>query len=160
MAEEMEGRGLAKGNLGQQNAPRTQSRIGAPSELAQIRQTARSNKDVKFTALMHHIYRIDTLRFAYLQLKRHAAAGVDGETWQHYGEDLEQNLQDLSHRLKRGAYRAKRFRMSDPPRQGSAVILATSGNGWFTISGRPLLDPANALLRTRAIATLRNDEAT
>jgi uncharacterized ParB-like nuclease family protein len=57
MAEEMEGRGLAKGNLGQQNAIRTQSRVVAPSELTQIRQTAKSNKDVKFTALMHHIYR-------------------------------------------------------------------------------------------------------
>ncbi len=109
-AEEMEGRGLAKGNLGQQNAIRTQRRVVAPSELAQIRQTAKSNKDVKFTALLHHIYRIDTLRFSYSQLKRHAAVGVDGETWQHYGEDLEQNLQDLSHRLKRGAYRAKPVR--------------------------------------------------
>jgi RNA-directed DNA polymerase len=109
-AEEMEGRGLAKGNLGQQNAFRTQSRADAPSELAQIRQTARSNKDVKFTALMHHIYRIDTLRFAYSQLKRQAAAGVDGETWRHYGEALEDNLQNLSHRLKRGAYRAKPVR--------------------------------------------------
>ena len=78
--------------------------------MAQIRQTAKSNKDVKFTALMHHIYRIDTLRFAYSQLKRHAAAGVDGETWRHYGEALEENLQDLSHRLKRGAYRAKPVR--------------------------------------------------
>ena len=85
-AEEMEGRGLAKGNRSQQNAPRTQSRISAPSELAQVRQTATLNKDVKFTALLHHIYRIDTLRFAYFQLKRHAAAGVDGETWRHYGE--------------------------------------------------------------------------
>jgi RNA-directed DNA polymerase len=110
VAEEMEGRGLAKGNLSQQNAPRTQSRISAPSELAQIRQTAKSNKDVKFTALMHHVYRIDTLRFAYSQLKRHAAAGVDGETWRHYGEALEDNLQNLSHRLKRGAYRAKPVR--------------------------------------------------
>ena len=109
-AEEMEGRGLAKGNLSQQNAPRTQSRISAPSELEQVRQTAKANKEAKFTALLHHIYRIDTLRFAYSQLKRHAAAGVDGETWQHYGEDLEQNLQDLSHRLKRGAYRAKPVR--------------------------------------------------
>lgn len=44
VAEEMEVRGLAKGNLGQKNAPRTQSRISAPSELAQ----AKSNKDVKF----------------------------------------------------------------------------------------------------------------
>src|SRR3974390_2734030 len=109
-AEGMEGRGLAKGNLNQQNAPRTQSRISAPSELEQVRTTATKNKEVKFTAVMHHIYRIDTLRFAYFQLKRHAAAGVDGETWQHYGEDLEQNLQDLSHRLKRGAYRAKPVR--------------------------------------------------
>ena len=109
-AEETEGRGLAKGNLSQQNAPRTQSRISAPSELEQVRQTATLNKDVKFTAVLHHIYRIDTLRFAYFQLKRYAAAGVDGETWQHYGEDLEQNLQDLSHRLKRGAYRAKPVR--------------------------------------------------
>jgi len=120
----MEGRGLAKGNLSQQNAIRTQSRakgvpgdrsssLGspvAPSELAQVRQTAKSNKDVKFTALMHHIYRIDTLRFAYFQLKRHAAAGVDGETWRHYGEALEDNLQNLSHRLRRGAYRAKPVR--------------------------------------------------
>ena len=110
VAEEMERRGLAKGNLGQQNAFRTQSRADAPSALAQVRQTARSNKDVKFTALMHHIYRIDTLRFAYSQLKRQAAAGVDGETWRHYGEALEDNLQNLSHRLKRGAYRAKPVR--------------------------------------------------
>ena len=109
-AEEMEGRGLAKGNLSQQNAFRTQSRVDAPSELAQVRQTATLNKDVKFTALLHHIYRIDTLRFAYFQLKRHAAAGVDGETWRHYGEALEENLQSLSHRLKRGAYRAKPVR--------------------------------------------------
>jgi RNA-directed DNA polymerase len=53
---------------------------------------------------------IDTLRFAYSQLKRQAAAGVDGETWRHYGEALEENLQSLSHRLKRGAYRAKPVR--------------------------------------------------
>ena len=55
-------------------------------------------------------YRIDTLRFAYSRLKRQAAAGVDGETWRHYGEALEDNLQSLSHRLKRGAYRAKPVR--------------------------------------------------
>ena len=109
-AEGMEGRGLTKGNPQQQNASRTQSRIDAPSALERVRQTATENKDAKFTALLHHIYHIDTLRFAYFQLKRHAAAGVDGETWRHYGEALEDNLQDLSHRLKRGAYRAKPVR--------------------------------------------------
>ena len=109
-AEGMEGRGLAKGNPSQQNAFRTQSRVDALSALARIRQTASEKKDAKFTALMHHVYRIDTLRTAYLQLKKQAAPGVDGETWQHYGEALEENLQNLSHRLKRGAYRAKPVR--------------------------------------------------
>ncbi len=50
------------------------------------------------------------MRTAYLCLKREAAPGVDGETWRHYGEALEANLQDLSYRLKRGAYRAKPVR--------------------------------------------------
>ena len=35
---------------------------------------------------------------------------MDGETWRHYVETLEDNLQDLSHRLQRGAYRAKPVR--------------------------------------------------
>jgi group II intron reverse transcriptase/maturase len=56
---------------------------------------------------MHHVYNPDTLREAYFGLKRDAAPGVDGETWQTYGRDLEGNLQDLSARLKRGAYRAR-----------------------------------------------------
>ncbi len=109
-AEEMEGRGLAKGNPNQQNASRTQGRKSAPSALARVRQVAKGNKDVKFTALMHHVYNIETLRWAYGQIKHQAAPGVDGVTWQHYGENLEQNLQDLSHRLRRGAYRAKPVR--------------------------------------------------
>src|SRR5258705_10051153 len=49
----------------------------------------------------------EALRPAYLCLKREAAPGVDGETWRHYGEDLEINLQALSHRLKQGAHGAK-----------------------------------------------------
>ena len=65
---------------------------------------------MRFTALLHHIYDLTTLRAAYLGLKKDAAAGVDGETWRHYGEQLEENLRDLSDRLKRGAYRAKPVR--------------------------------------------------
>jgi RNA-directed DNA polymerase len=65
---------------------------------------------MRFTALFHHIYNLETLRMAYFRLKKEAAPGVDGETWRHYGETLEDNLQDLSHRLKRGAYRAKPVR--------------------------------------------------
>ena len=109
-AEEMEGRGLAKGNSRQQNAPRTPSRQGAPSALERVRQAARRDRKMRFTALLHHVYEPDTLRTAYLSLKREAAPGVDGETWRHYGESLEENLQDLADRLQRGAYRAKPVR--------------------------------------------------
>src|SRR5882672_10960132 len=109
-AEGMEGRGLAKGNLPQQNASRTPSRKDAPSALERVRQAAGKDKKLRFTALLHHIYNPDTLRMAYLRLKKEAAPGVDGETWRHYGEKLEENLQELSERLKRGAYRAKPVR--------------------------------------------------
>jgi RNA-directed DNA polymerase len=109
-AEGMEGRGLAKGNPPQQNSSRTPSRIDAPSALERVRQAAKGDKKLRFTALLHHIYNPETLRMAYFSLKREAAPGVDGETWRHYGETLEVNLQDLSERLKRGAYRAKPVR--------------------------------------------------
>jgi len=109
-AEGMEGRGLTKGNPQQQNASRTQSRTNAPSALELIRQAASKDKEMRFTALFHHIYAPAALRTAYLCLKREASPGVDGETWRHYGEALEDNLQDLSHRLEQGAYRAKPVR--------------------------------------------------
>ena len=109
-AEGMEGRGLAKGNLPQQNASRTPSRTDALSALERVRQAAAKDKKLQFTALLHHIYNLETLRMAYFSLKKEAAPGVDGETWRHYGEQLEVHLQDLSERLKRGAYRAKPVR--------------------------------------------------
>src|SRR5213594_1130626 len=110
VAEGMEGRGLAKGNLPQQNASRTPSRKDAPSALERVRQAAGKDKKLQFTALLHHIYNLETLRRAYFRSKKEAAPGMDGETWRHYGEQLEVNLQDLSERLKRGAYRAKPVR--------------------------------------------------
>jgi group II intron reverse transcriptase/maturase len=109
-AEAVEGRGLAEGNSPERNALRTQGRGGAPSALERVRQAARREKKQRFTALLHHVYDIERLRTAYLALERDAAAGVDGETWRHYGEGLENNLQSLSERLKRGAYRAKPVR--------------------------------------------------
>lgn len=110
VTEGTEGRGLAKGNLRQQNASRTPSRVDALSALERVRQAARRDKQMRFTALLHHIYDTQQLRAAYLALKREAAPGVDGETWRHYGEALEEQLQDLAERLKRGAYRAKPVR--------------------------------------------------
>jgi RNA-directed DNA polymerase len=65
---------------------------------------------MRFTALLHQVYALPTLRAAYFSLKREAAAGVDGETWRHYGERLEENLRNLADRVKRGAYRAQPVR--------------------------------------------------
>jgi group II intron reverse transcriptase/maturase len=84
--------------------------------LERIRQAASRDKKLRFTGLWHHVYQVDRLREAYFSLKRGAAPGVDGEIWQHYGEDLEINLQDLSDRLARGAYRAKPVRRAYIPK--------------------------------------------
>lgn len=110
VAEGMEGRGLAKGNPNQQTTPRAQHRAGVHRALERVREVAERDKQMRFTTLLHHVYNIEHLNAAYSALKRDAAAGVDGETWGHYGEALEAHLADLSGRLKRGAYRAKPVR--------------------------------------------------
>lgn len=115
-AEAMEGRTLAKGNSRERNAPRTQSRTSTNSALERVRQAAKKDKRQRLTALLHHVYDIERLRSAYHSLKRGAAAGIDGETWQHYGERLEDNLRDLSQRLRRGAYRASPVRRAYIPK--------------------------------------------
>jgi len=70
-----------------------------------VRQVARKDRDVRFTALLHHVS-VDRLREAYRAISPSAAPGVDGVTWRDYGLDLEANLQDLHARVQRGAYRA------------------------------------------------------
>ena len=109
-AEVVEGKRPAERNLRQQTMHRTQSRKRMQRALERVRRAAEQDKELRFTTLLHHIYDVDRLREAYLRLKREAAPGVDGETWQHYGEEVEANLQDLSGRLRRGAYRAKPVR--------------------------------------------------
>jgi RNA-directed DNA polymerase len=118
-AEVGEGRERTEGNTPKRNALRTQRRESAPSALERVRQAAKRDRKQRFTALLHHVYDVERLRAAYFAVKRDAAAGVDGETWQHYGIDRGPNLQDLSERLKRGAYRAKPVRR--------AYILKTDG---------------------------------
>jgi len=106
-AELVEERRLDEGNTGQQNACRTQSRdVSASSALDRVRQVAVKDRDARFTALLHHVD-VDRLRGAYRALSPKAAAGVDGETWESYGQNLEENLQGLHARVQRGAYQAK-----------------------------------------------------
>ena len=104
-AEAVEGRRPAKGNTTSETRPGRRAGQGAPSELGRVRRMARTDKDARFTALLHHVD-VDRLRAAYWALEPKAAPGVDGVTWADYGQDLEENLRDLHARVHRGAYRA------------------------------------------------------
>jgi len=105
--EAAEERGSAKGNPYPLPRHRTQSRTEPMQALARIREAALGDRGRVFTSLWHHIQDADRLRQAYKAISRRAAAGIDGVTWQSYGTRLEENLTDLSARLRRGAYRAK-----------------------------------------------------
>jgi RNA-directed DNA polymerase len=115
-AEAVEGRRLAKSNPQQRTMFRTLRRVRMSPEMERIRQAASRDRKMRFTALFHHVYRLETLKRAYFSLNPKAAPGVDGVTWKQYGEDLEANLQDLANRLARGAYRAQPTRRTYIPK--------------------------------------------
>ena len=104
-AEVVEGRGLPEGNTAGETRPGRSAGLGVSSDLDRVRQVARKDRDVRFTALLHHVS-VDRLREAYRAISPNAAPGVDGVTWRDYGLDLEANLRDLHARVQRGAYRA------------------------------------------------------
>src|SRR6266542_4844481 len=76
-AELVEERGLAEGNT--ESAARSGHRAGTrvPRALDRVRQFAERDKEVRFTALLHHVD-VKSLRTAYLALRRQAVPGVDG----------------------------------------------------------------------------------
>jgi RNA-directed DNA polymerase len=96
VAESGEGRERTKGKSLEQSTSRTQRRTRVTPPLERIRRVAQRDRTQRFTALLHHVYDSARLRAAYVALKRDAAPGVDGETWRHYGEQLEGNLRSLS----------------------------------------------------------------
>ncbi len=106
VAESVEGRGSAKGNAAGETRPGPGAGQGALSELGRVRGVAATDKEARFTALLHHVD-VDRLRAAYFALRPKAAPGVDGVTWHEYGQNLEENLEDLHARVHRGGYRAK-----------------------------------------------------
>ena len=104
--EVVEGRPLTKENMEEPNSCRTQSRESEPRGMDRVREAARKDGKLQFTALLHHVS-IDLLRDSYYSLKKRAAAGVDGVTWEGYGAGLEERLADLHGRIHRGAYQAQ-----------------------------------------------------
>ena len=109
-AEGPEGRRAAKSNVEQPPAPRTQSRTRASTGLDGVREAARAHKvagkEVRFTALMHHITP-PVLIDSFMHLKKSAAAGVDGVTWRDYEEGLVEKIGRLWDAVQSGRYRAR-----------------------------------------------------
>src|SRR3984957_8668138 len=108
-AEPAEGRAQTKENDAQPHTQPTQSGARVSQGLGGVRQRAQTRKQERFTALLHHLT-IDLLRASYYALKRSAATGVDGVSWQQYEQGLEARLADLHGRVHRGAYRAQASR--------------------------------------------------
>jgi RNA-directed DNA polymerase len=123
-AEAVEGRTSPEGNGGETAAARTLRRDTASIGLAGVRRAARQSKSVRFTALLHHIT-VDLLEQSYCALERDSAPGIDGVTWQAYGENLEEKLSDLQDRIHKGSYRARPARRTYIPKaDGSRRPLA------------------------------------
>jgi RNA-directed DNA polymerase len=104
-AEPVQRRAGTEGNVGQTDTLRTQGRAGVTHGLDRVRETARARKKEKFTALLHHVT-VGRLERAFFELKKDAAPGVDGVTWEDYERDLKRKLGDLHSRVHRGTYRA------------------------------------------------------
>ena len=108
-AEVVEGRGLPEGNTASETRAGRSAGIGVSSELDRVRQAAKKKDGkIRFTALLHHVS-VDQLRDSYHSLKKKAAPGVDGVTWQEYGEGLETRLSGLHGRIHSGACRNSAF---------------------------------------------------
>ena len=114
-AEVGEERGLAKGNTASTTRPGHRAGQGAPSALDRVRRVAREDKEARFTALLHHVD-LARLRAAYWAIRPTAAPGVDGVTWQSYGQGLEANLRELHARLHAQRYQAQPSRRAYIPK--------------------------------------------
>src|SRR6266849_4553006 len=114
-AEAAEERGLAEGNTDSTTHPGRSAGHDAPSGLDRVREVARRDKDARFTALLHHVS-LERLVMAYWDLSPKASPGVDGVTWQDYGQDLVANLRDLHDRVHSGRYQARPSRRAYIPK--------------------------------------------
>ena len=87
---------MSQGEHGrQERVPDTEPDPNALSALDRVRQVARVDREARFTTRLHHVD-VDRLPAAYWAIRPKAAPGVDGVTWQVYGQDLEQNLVDVT----------------------------------------------------------------
>ena len=110
-----EERERTKGNTDGETRPGRSAGLSVSSELGRVRQVAVRDKEARFTALLHHVT-LERLLLAYQDISPKAAPGVDGVTWEAYGQDLVANLRDLHERVQQGRYRASPSRRAYIPK--------------------------------------------
>jgi group II intron reverse transcriptase/maturase len=113
--ESVEGRPEAKGKSTARNASSTQREGDALTFLQRIGQRAKEKPEEKWTTLLSHI-KVPLLKEAYRRLRKDAATGVDGVTWEEYGERLDERLGDLEDRVHRGSYHPQPVRRIHIPK--------------------------------------------
>ena len=104
-AEVVEGRRPAKGNTDRPTRTGRSAGQRVPSGLDRVREAARTDKEARFTALLHHVD-VDRLLVAHWAINPKAAPGVDRVTWDAHGQNLRVNLEGLLRRVHSGTYRA------------------------------------------------------
>ena len=73
--------------------------------LQRVAKLSKERLKMVWTTLAHHID-LELLKGAYRHTRKTGAVGVDGQTAEEYGKNLEENLQSLLQRLKSGTYKA------------------------------------------------------
>jgi group II intron reverse transcriptase/maturase len=146
-AEVVEGRGSVEGNAVSDSRPGLGAGQGVSTNLAGVRAKARSDGQLRFTALLHHVT-AERLELAYRALRPKAAAGVDGVTWHGYGEDLQANLADLHARVQRGAFRAVPVRRVFIPKPDGRLRPLGVASLEDKIVQRALVEVLNAIYET------------
>ncbi len=98
------------------------------TKLERISKLAENDSDLKFTSLAHLLDE-KNLKKCYRELGKNKAPGVDGETWDEYGKDLDGNISDLVERLKAKKYWPKPVKRTYIPKEGKDEAKADRHTG-------------------------------
>jgi RNA-directed DNA polymerase len=86
-----------------------------------IAQKAKQDKRMRFTSLMHYFSK-ENLERCYELLKKNKACGIDGVTVEEYGNNLDANITDLTHRLKTKSFKPLPVRRVYIPKPGKDAL--------------------------------------
>ena len=134
VAEAAEGSSTAEGNTDGRTRPGLSAGQGVASGLDRVRLVARRDKDIRFTALLHHVD-LSRLWAAFAAINPKATPGVDKVTWATYGQDLRTNLENLLSRVHSGAYRGESI--SEGVHTETRRAVATARHRHFGGQDRP-----------------------